>query len=207
LSENKSTTPMLPQPSQSEQQPTQTETQPAGEQTKVVTETQADANQEQEGAVEVVEQEGHREEVTYASPGGIPQKQAPTSGREESGSAVVAKALAPQLGSSPAILEAHHIDERKMAVLNDLTQTALGYFNYRGKVDHVRFFRWISNWELVSSQAVGGLARRHILQAISAASGVTVAEVAGRPNMIARNITNRNWKTNAIRSGKVVVDE
>lgn len=168
-------------------------------------ETQAVQDQDSNGSAQVTQEE--QEEITYASQGGILQKAAPVSTRDESGSSVVAKALAPQLGSSPRILGTHRIDERKMAVLNDMTQTALGYFAYRGKIDKVRFFRWISGWELVSSQAVGGLARRHILQAISASSGVTVAEVAGRPNIIARNISNRNWKANAVREGKVVVDE
>lgn len=170
-------------------------------------ETQNQNGDRQVVNIEGEQQEDGRQEVTYASPGGIPQKTAPIATRDESGSSVVAKSLAPQLGSSPRILGKHQIDERKMAVLNDMTQTALGYFAYRGKVDKVRFYRWISGWELVSSQAVGGLARRHILQAISASSGVTVAEVAGRPNILARNISNRNWKQNAIREGKVVVDE
>ena len=134
------------------------------------------------------------------------QKTVPQQAREQSGSAVVSASLAPQLGSSPKILSRQSIDERKMAVLNELTQTSLGYFNYRGHVDKVRFFRWISEWELISSQAVNGLARRHILQAISAASGVTVTEVAGQPNMLARNLWARNWKEKAVRDGKVVVE-
>ena len=121
---------------------------------------------------------------------------------DQSGSAVIARELAPQLGSSPQILMQGQIDERKLAVLNELTQTALGYFSYRGRIDDVRFFRWISRWELITSQSVNGLARRHILQAIAAANGAQVSEPVQKPGIIARNLWKRSWKDDAIHSGK-----
>jgi len=135
-----------------------------------------------------------------------PGQRGPADKQTESGTAVVAKGLAPQLGSAPSYTAAMQIDERKMAVLNDYTQTALGYFRYRGKADGVRFFAFITDWELASSQALNALARRHILEALRAATGSTVTSVAEKPNILARNVWRRSWKGDAVREGKEVVE-
>jgi len=135
-----------------------------------------------------------------------PSQRGPTKKETESGTAVVAKGLAPQLGSAPAFTAAMQIDERKMAVLNDYTQTALGYFRYRGKADGVRFFAFFTDWELASSQALNALARRHILEALRAATGSSVTSVAEKPNILARNVWRRSWKGDAVREGKEVVE-
>lgn len=121
---------------------------------------------------------------------------------EESGSSIVARAIAPQLASAPTFLVQQLIDERKLAVLNELVATALGYFSYRGSIDRVRFYAYIADWELVASQAIGGLARRHILQAIANSSGVSSQQIAERPNILARNVWRRDWKSKAVQEGK-----
>lgn len=124
----------------------------------------------------------------------------------ESGTAVVARSLAPQLGSDPSHLHNLQIDERKVAVLNPYTQTAYGYFQQRGEIDEVRFWDNFVKWELVTSQAINGLARQHILKAIAAASGAQVTDIMRRPNVLARNVWRRDWQQQADREGKQVLD-
>lgn len=126
--------------------------------------------------------------------------------KEDTGVSIIAKALAPQLGSAQDSLVKGDIDERKFAVLNELTQPALGYFKFRAKVDKARFWGHVVDWELTSSQAIGGLRARQVLQAIEAAAGSKSLEVAEKPNILARNITDRHWKEKATKEGKLVVE-
>jgi len=129
---------------------------------------------------------------------------APAKASNETGSVVVAKALAAQLGSDPRHLSQMVIDERKVAVLNEFTATALGYFSYRSEVDHIRFWGHLVGWELVASQGIDGRGRRDILTAIANAAGVQTTDIARAPNLLARSIWNRDWKEKAEKEGKVV---
>lgn len=138
--------------------------------------------------------------IPYSRPS--PQKSS-----SETGSVIVAKELAGQLGSDPRHLGQQLIDERKLAVLNEYTATALGYFAYRGDVDKQRFWNHIVGWELVSSQAIDGRGRRDILTALANTSGIQTHEVARKPDILSRNITKRDWKQKAEASGKTVVED
>lgn len=129
--------------------------------------------------------------------------QPPTKIKEE-GSVIVAKALSEQLGTSPEIKAEQRIDERKMAVLDDVTLAALSHFSYRYTYDGVRYWGHITEWWLTGSQGIGGLGRRHILQALANTSGVQSVDKAKSPNVIARNVWDRNWKEKAESEGKVV---
>lgn len=119
---------------------------------------------------------------------------------------VVAQQLVPQMGSDNIHLVKQVIDQRKFAVLSEATQAALGYFQYRAVVDHMRFWDHVVEWELNTTPSIGGLGRRQVIQTIQAASGGRPVEVAEKPNILARNITNRQWKEKAAREGKMVVE-
>lgn len=121
----------------------------------------------------------------------------------ETGGVIVAKALAGQLGSAPIFLVDMQIDERKLAVLDELVVTALAHFDFRAQIDHIRYWAWICDGERVGSQGVNGIGRRHILQAIANASGSQTVEKAEKPNVIARNLWNRGWKQKAEDQGKI----
>lgn len=123
---------------------------------------------------------------------------------KEEGSVIVAKALSEQLGTSPEIKAEQRIDERKMAVLDDCTLAALSHFSYRYVYDGVRYWGHITEWWLTGSQGIGGLGRRHILQALANTSGVQSVDKAKSPNVVARNVWDRNWKEKAEQEGKVV---
>ena len=128
----------------------------------------------------------------------------PPSEVKEEGSVIVAKALAEQLGTSPELKAQMRIDERKMAVLDDGTLAALSHFSYRYVYDKVRYWGHITEWWLTGSQGIGGLGRRHILQAMANISGVQSVEKAKQPNVIARHLWDRNWQQKAEAEGKVV---
>lgn len=126
-----------------------------------------------------------------------------TSKKEQSGSAIVSEHLAPQLGSAPKFLSNQEIDERKLGVLNEMATISLFHFHFRGVIDGVNYYERLVDWELVSSQGVNGIARRHILQSIAAASGAQVRETVKRPNLIARNTYARDWEKQAMKEGKI----
>jgi hypothetical protein len=130
----------------------------------------------------------------------------PPGASKEEGSVIVAKALAEQLGTSPEIKGDMRIDERKMAVLTDNTLASLSHFSYRFIYDGVRYWGHITEWWLTGSQGIGGMGRRHILQALANTSGIQVMDKAEKPNAVARNIWDRNWKKKAESEGKVVED-
>ncbi len=130
----------------------------------------------------------------------------PPQASKEEGSVIVAKALAEQLGTSPELKAEQRIDERKMAVLSDKTLAALSHFSYRFVYDKVRYWGHITEWWLTGSQGIGGLGRRHILQALANTSGVQAIEKAEKPNVIARNVWDRSWKRKATEEGKQVED-
>jgi len=128
----------------------------------------------------------------------------PPSTIKEEGSVIVAKALAEQLGTSPELKAQMRIDERKMAVLDDGTLAALSHFSYRYVYDKVRYWGHITEWWLTGSQGIGGLGRRHILQAMANISGVQSVEKAKQPNVVARHLWDRNWQQKAESEGKIV---
>jgi len=123
---------------------------------------------------------------------------------QETGSVIVAKALAAQLASSLNFIIAGLIDERKLAVLDELEITALNHFEYRNVVDKIRYWGYVVEGERVGSQGKDGIGRRHILTALANTSGIQAIEKAQPPNVVARNIWSRNWKEKASAAGKVV---
>ena len=157
-----------------------------------------------ESTPEMQDSEGKIQKKTGASfPMPSQRPQAPAKVKEE-GNVIVAKALAEQLGTAPELKAQMRIDERKMAVLQDGTLAALSHFSYRNVYDGVRYWGHITEWWLTGSQGLGGLARRHVLQALANTSGIQSVEKARAPNAIARNLWQRDWKKEAESEGKVV---
>jgi len=120
---------------------------------------------------------------------------------------IVAEKLAPQLGADPEILASGRWDERKNSVLTSREVMALAHFSYRYVYDKVRYHGHLVDWILVGNQGVGGLGRRHYLQAIASASGSHQIDKAIKPNVLSRNLWDRDWKNKATAEGKVVEEE
>lgn len=128
----------------------------------------------------------------------------PPSKTTEQGSVIVAKALAPQMGTSPEMLSNMEIDEFKFGVLDEGTLCSLSHFDYRARIDGIRYWgHFVPLW-LRGSQGVSGLARRHVIQLHANTSGVQNVETAKKPNALARNLWNRNWKEKAESKGEIV---
>lgn len=126
---------------------------------------------------------------------------------KEEGSVIVAKALAEQMGTSPEIKQQMRIDERKFAVIGDQTLAALSHFSYRYVYDQIRYWGHITEWWLTGSQGIGGLGRKHVLQLMANSSGVQSVDKAKKPNVIARNIWNKDWQKKAEMRGETVENE
>lgn len=141
--------------------------------------------------------------VVFPMPNQRPQ---PPSKIQKQGNVIVAEELAGQLGTSPELKAEMRIDERKMAVLDDGTLAALSHFSYRHAYDGVRYWGHITEWWLTGSQGIGGLGRRHILIALANTSGVSTMEKADKPNVLARNLWNKDWKQKAEEKGQIVED-
>lgn len=120
----------------------------------------------------------------------------------EDGTAVIGKVLVPQMGSDQKTIEAGLIDQRKFAVITEGEQVALAHFSYRAEYDDNRYFGHLVGWILNSSPSLGGLGRRQTISLTAAASGSGRPDTAKKPNVLARNIWNRNWKQKAEAEGK-----
>lgn len=124
-----------------------------------------------------------------------------------SGEAVIASTVIPQLASDSNTLQRGQIDQRKLSVITEYEQMALAHFNYRGEVDHIRYYANMVDWILNTSPSVGGLGRRQLIQAQAAVTGGQGAlEVAKEPGFVGRHFTNRDWRNKAEAQGKIVRD-
>ena len=186
-------------------QKTNRETKQAEEQQKAIPQAQ-EPKQPNPAQITVKEADETAKLQRIASPSfptSVSRPSAPKNVKEE-GNVIVAKALAEQLGTSPEIKGQQRIDERKMAVLSDTTLASLSHFSYRYIFDGVRYWGHITEWWLIGSQGIGGLGRRHILQALANTSGIQSVDKAKTPNAVARNVWDRNWKNKAEQKGEVV---
>jgi len=127
----------------------------------------------------------------------------PESKKTEEGSVIVAKHLAPQLATDPDFLSKGQWDERKLAVLDDGTLAAMSHFSHRYVYDGVRYWGHICEWWLTGSQGIGGRGRTDMLRAIGASAGVQSIERVKQPNVLARNLWNKDWKGKAAAQGKI----
>jgi len=127
-------------------------------------------------------------------------------GERKTADEIIAELLGVELGSDFRTKAQGVIDRRLMAVLDPPVQATLGYFAYRAEAHGVKFWKHIVEWELASSPAIKGLARRQIIQAIAASKGVVgsqVFDIARKPGWFARHFTRRNWREEAEREGKI----
>jgi hypothetical protein len=136
-----------------------------------------------------------------AAPGGRPQ---PDKNKNEQGSVIVAKHLAPQLGSDPDHLAEGRWDERKLAVLTEEDVAAMSHFSYRYVYDGIRYWGHTVEWWLIGTQGVNGRGRSDILKVIGAATGVQSREIVQKPGVLARNLFNRDWRQKADAQGQEV---
>lgn len=126
---------------------------------------------------------------------------------KEDGQAIISKKLAIQLGTAPKIIAIHDFDDYKLGNFTSIASAlAIVHFERRGKHDGVRYYDFMS--EKMKSVFIGfnGRGRNDILKlaAYTNPGGSSVMETAQKPNVIARNLFNRNWKQKAQSQGQQV---
>lgn len=121
------------------------------------------------------------------------------------GTAKLAESLGPQLGSDFKTIAKGERDINIFAYIGPGEHIALVHFGYRGDVDKNRYFKYFTDTYKALSQSVEGKGSKRTIDALMAASGSRMPEVVKQPNVLARNIWNRDWEEKAQRDGKVVV--
>jgi len=117
--------------------------------------------------------------------------------------------LVPQLGTSPQyISENNEYDHRILSYLNatEVAWTTLAELipDYAGG----RLFRRLAYIYKMNKRSQGGWTSQNILKALGNLRGIPAPkEIARKPNILARNLWNRDWKEKAIEEGKEVVQE
>jgi len=115
---------------------------------------------------------------------------------------VIASTLAPQLGSDSSILAQGRTDMRRLTVIARDDMRFVLYATVRAKKSPVwaDLLEAYANW----SVSVGGRGRRDIIR-MEAVSKGGAAQVESEinlqpPNVLARNIYNRDWKEKQLRA-------
>ena len=121
------------------------------------------------------------------------------------GSAVVASALAGQLGSDPRVIGKARYDMRRLSVITDNDIPLLIYAEIRSKKSSA--WGTFLDMFLNLKTSVGGRGRRDIIKMEQVSHGVPT-DVASeleaiKPGFVARHTTKRDWKEKAEREGKV----
>lgn len=132
------------------------------------------------------------------------QRPQPPGKFREEGGVIVAKVLAPQLGTDPLMRSRMQNDELKMGVLDYPILLSALHFIRRGEHDGVGYYLDFFTGLLRGTVGINGRGRKDVLQAMSNISGHSTAEIAKKPNILARNTWNKDWKQKAEDKGQTV---
>lgn len=131
----------------------------------------------------------------------------------EQAMAEVLKMIIPQAFSSPQIMsggaeDSGQIDEWKTTVFESGHEAiSMMYFRHRGVNDHVRFYEEFTDHYLRSKHSVDGHGLNMIRDIASfLGSGGGKNKIVKRPNVLARNLWDRDWERRAESEGADVVE-
>lgn len=121
------------------------------------------------------------------------------------GGAVVASALAGQLGSSPEFLQDQTHD---MRILSVIEKSEIPFYIFATlKAKKSKAWATVLESALHLNRSVGGRGLRDIIRMESVshggASDVSSEIAAARPGWVGRNVSDRNWQEDAERDGKI----
>lgn len=113
---------------------------------------------------------------------------------EDSGAAIVATTLAPQLGSDQKDIDAGRTDMRRLTVIDKEELPFLLYSKIRSRKSRV--WKTIHDDLMSLYVSVGGRGRRDIIrmEQVSKGASVDVESEIVRPGMLARNVYDRDWE-------------
>lgn len=114
--------------------------------------------------------------------------------------------VGPQLATDPALLAQGLSDARRISKITGLEAIAYSWFlvqpDYQGGGWSRQFVANMLNLRMSED----GWRANQLIRLVAGSKGVPSIDVIRKPGVIARNITNRDWKQKADAEGKEVVE-
>jgi hypothetical protein len=117
--------------------------------------------------------------------------------------------LSPQIGSSPAHMT--KTQEYDIRILTNLNPLEVAWITFAHQMpDHAggRIFKEFAGTYMYLKRSQAGWTTKNILTALANLRGAQQPrDIARKPNILSRNITNRDWKEKAVEEGKEIVQD
>jgi len=116
--------------------------------------------------------------------------------------------LGPQLGSDTIDLVKGKVDMRRLSKLpSPLDKVWISYFMLIGDEEGGEFARAFCNNYLNLAVSDDGWRVNKMIQMVAGSKGApSVGELQKKPNIVARNVTQRDWEKKAREEGKTIVE-
>jgi len=111
-----------------------------------------------------------------------------------------------QLASDWVKLIKGQSDPRRLSIVNEPEVLALSYFSQIPDNEGGEYVRDFISDFLNLKMSLGGWRSNQLIRLVQGSKGVVAGEIVKKPGIIARNITNRDWKDKAEREGARVVE-
>lgn len=115
--------------------------------------------------------------------------------------------LGPQMGTDTVDMVQGRYDPLILSKLGDLAKYWISYFNLVPNHRGGNFYRKFCAQYLKVARSEEGWQQNQMIRFTAGAKGApTVGELMKKPNILVRNLTNRDWQKKAEEEGKVVVE-
>jgi len=122
---------------------------------------------------------------------------------------IAEETLVPQLATFPdTISETGRYDDRILSKINKMEALWMSIIELIPAHGGGRMWRKFGFMYRMMKRSEGGWTSQNIIKALGSLRGTpTQREIARKPNVLARNLWNRDWKEKAVEEGKDVVQE
>ena len=115
--------------------------------------------------------------------------------------------LGPQLGSHPVKIVLGEYSEEIMTKINPIEKAWLSYFEMVPELEGGDFAKEFCRKYKAHSRSVDGWNVNKMIQMVAGSKGATaIGELKKKPGILARNLTQRDWKKNAEERGEVIIE-
>jgi len=128
--------------------------------------------------------------------------------REEKKEELTAEShLGPQLGSDTTELVKGKVDMRRLSKLGPLDKAWISYFLLKKPKKGGRYTnRFCENYMNLAVSEDGWRVNKMIQMVAGSKGAPSVGELQKKPNIVARNVTQRDWEKKAREEGKTIVE-